>query len=230
VEGFWQDGTNVPRVMVSANAGIDNRDEAANPSIFLAQMDKAYRDNGWRPAAQEFGFKLSHLVTNDLKPRSIYYTYRQYAALVGVGRLVKLNASPTVEGLAVWDKAKRTGMVLLGRNRSRVDAKQILGTVTLHVKGANGASVHVSGSRIANSGAKASEGPVEVVDKDYPLRNGDAFVLLPNFNSPDAYVVKLTVSGTPTTATSRSATTTTTRRALVDTNVAQRDGDTEKKK
>src|SRR5207248_11724909 len=91
-ENFWQDGTNVPRIVISPNAAIENREEAGDPAIFLAQMEKSVRDQAWRPVTQQFQFKLTRLFTNDLRPHSNYYTYRQYVALAtNGGRYVKLN-------------------------------------------------------------------------------------------------------------------------------------------
>jgi hypothetical protein len=202
-EAFWQDGTNIKRVVVSANAAIDNRDAPGDAVIFLTQMEKSVREQAWRRITQEFGFKLTHLFTTELKPRSVYYAYRQYASLAGKGKVVKVNGSATIEGLAVYDAKGRTGKLMLGRAKSRVDGKQILGAVTLQVKGAAGVTLHVRAGRIADGGAKASDGPMPTLEEDYPLKSGEASVVLPGFVTGDAYVVEMTVRGTPpTTATS----------------------------
>jgi hypothetical protein len=207
-ESFWQDGTNLTRIIVSANASIDDKAQAGDPAIFLAQVEKAARDNAWRRIMLEFGFKLSHLFTNDLKRRSVYYTYEAYATLDKSGRTVRVNGSDTVDGVAVWSAASRTCRLVLGRDRSRVDAKRVLGDVTLQVKGAVGATVHVAARRIVNTGQKASEGPEPAVWADFPLKNKEARVPLPRFGTGDAYVVEVTVRGKPpSTATATTRTT-----------------------
>jgi hypothetical protein len=201
VENFWQDGTNVPRIVISPNAAIENREEAGDPAIFLAQIEKSARDQAWRPVTQQFQFKLTHLFTNELRPHSNYYTYRQYVSLAANGgRCVKLNGSDTVEGLAVWNAQPRTVKVLLGRNRSRVDANRVLGTVTLHIRGAAGATLHVRGTRIVNSGGKPAEAPDVTFEKDFPLKDDRADIPLPNFASGDAYSLEIIVRGSPATA------------------------------
>ena len=196
-DSFWQDGTNIKHLVISSNASIDNKQSPGDPVIFLAQMEKSFKDNSFRRIEQEFGFKLTHLFTNDSKPRSLYYAYRDYARLAGAGRTVKVSASQTVEGLAVWSGSSRKAEVLLGRNRSRVDAKQVLGLVTLQIKGARGTTVQVRLSHIADSGGQASTGPTPAFDQDYAIKNGEASIPLPEFASGDAYSIELTIVGDP---------------------------------
>ena len=196
-ESFWQDGTDRKRVLISANASIDNRADAGDPAIFLAQIEKSAKDNDWRPFTHDFAFKLTHLFTNDMKPRSVYYTYAAYAGLAGAGKTVKVSSSQTVDGLAVWDKSARTGKLLVGRNRSREKAEYIPGTVSLKLKGAAGGLVRVTATRIVNSGTKAAAGKGEEVlrRQAYPILHGEATVPLPDFKSGDAYAIEITVEG-----------------------------------
>jgi hypothetical protein len=208
-DAFWQDGTDRQFVVVSANANIDDKARAGDPAIFLAQMEKSAKDNAWRTIKMEFGFKLTHLFTNDLKPRSVYHTYREYAALAGAGRSVKVNSSPTVDGVAVWDKAKRTVRVLIGRNRSRMDDKQVPGDVTLQVKGAAAATARVVARRIADTGANPSDGPELTVDDELPVKNGEVNVRLPKFVSGDACAIEITFRGDPPATTTAPTTTAT---------------------
>jgi len=215
MNNFWQDGFGLDQIAVSANAGIDAKYMASDPAIFLGQMEWSFKNNGWQPIAQTFQFKLTHLFTPENKPRSVYYTYKAYADLAAPGRKsVKVADSQTVAGVAVWDLSKRSGRALLGRNRSRVDAKHVLGNVDVLLKGANGAEAVVRVSRIADSGAKPSDGPTAAVERVYPVKNGEVRVPLPlaKFASGDAYAIEFTVRGTPPPppATTKSTTTVTT--------------------
>jgi hypothetical protein len=194
-ETFWQDGSNIRHVIISPNARIDEKQNAGDPAIFLGQMERSIKDNAFRRISQDFEFKLTHLFTNKMEPRSNYFTFKQYAAMAGGGQAVKVNGSGTVDGVAVWSAPGRIGRVLLGRNRSRVDVKQILGKVTLQIKGAAGAAVHVRMSRIEDSGSKASKGPAEAMEAEQAIKNGEASFLLPEFANGDAYSIEFTVVG-----------------------------------
>ena len=54
------------------------------------------RDQGWRPLTWAWAFKLSHLFTNDAKPRSIYYAYKEYADLANAGRNAKITSAMAI--------------------------------------------------------------------------------------------------------------------------------------
>jgi hypothetical protein len=200
-EAFWQDGSNIKHVIISPNAAIDNKQSPGDPAIYLGQMVKSIKDNAFRRIEQDFEVKLTHLFTNEMQPRSIYFTFSEYSSLARIGRsiknnpaVVKVNSSGTVDGIAVWRAPEHDGKLLLGRNRSRVDAKQVLGTVTLQVKGVVGATLHVRASRIADSGTKASKGLEAALEEDFAVKNGEASIPLPGFATGDAYSVEFRVS------------------------------------
>lgn len=194
-ESFWQDGTNIKHVIISPNARIDDKFEAGDPAIFLGQMERSIKNNAFRHLDQDFEFKLTHLFTNEQKPRAIFYTYQQYAAMAGAGAAVKVNASGTIDGVAVWNAKARSGKMLLGRNRSRVDAKQVLGTATLQLKGLAGTMAHLRAARLINSGGRESSGFETALQQDLPVKNGEVSLVLPDFATGDAYFVEVTVSG-----------------------------------
>jgi hypothetical protein len=196
-ETFWQDGSAIGRVSIGASAGVEAKRYASDPAIFMAQMEKAVKDNAWRPLTAEFEFKLTHLFTPDLKPRSIYHTWREYAAMANAGRSMKVSSSQTADGVAVWDGQSRTCRVLIGRNKSRIEARQVLGTFTVQVKGANGATIHVKGVRIPDSGSKASDGPSPAWNVDVPIKSGEANIPIKDIASGDAYSLEITVRGLP---------------------------------
>jgi hypothetical protein len=198
-EAFWQDGTGRNQVVISAAVNVDDKHAAGDVPIYLAQVEKALRDNAWRPLTFHWGFKLTHLFTNDAQPRSAYHAWREYADLANAGRNARVTAAPTVEGLALFAEPTRTARLLLGRNRSRVDAKQVPGDVTLEVKGADAATAHVRARRIENTGAKPSTGPVPAFERDVPVDHGAFRIPLPDFASGDAYAIEITLRGGPAT-------------------------------
>jgi len=91
------------------------------------------------------------------------------------GKSVKVNGSGSVDGIAVWNANARTGKLLLGRNRTRVDNKQVLGAMTLQLKGAAGSDMHLRAKRLADSGAKPSNGFESPVESDLPIKNAEVF-------------------------------------------------------
>ncbi len=194
-ESFWQDGTNLSHVILSANAAIDGKQSPGDPAIFLGQLERSIKSNGFRRITQEFEFKLTHLFTNEQKPRSIFFAYQRYAAMEGAGAAVKVNGSGTVDGVAVFDAKARAGKLLLGRNRSRVDAKQTLGVVTLQLKGLAGAMVHVKANRIADSGGRESKGPEAAMEQELAIKNGEISLALPDFATGDAYWIEFAARG-----------------------------------
>jgi hypothetical protein len=196
-EAFWQDGTDRQRVLISAAAGVDDKNAAGDVPIFLAQVEKSVRDQSWRPLTWSWAFKLSHLFTNDAKPRSIYYAYKEYADLANAGRNAKTSSSPSVDGLGLWSEPTKTARLLLGRNRSRLDSKQVPGEVTVLLKGANAATAHVRARRIPNTGANPAADPLALPERDLPVHNGEIRIPLPDFASGDVYVIEVTLRGQP---------------------------------
>lgn len=194
-ESFWQDGTNIKHVILSANARIDDQEKPGDPAIYLGQLERSIKSNAFRRITQEFEFKLTHLFTNEQKPRSIFFAYQRYAVMEGAGATVKVNASGTVDGVAVFNGKARTGKLLLGRNRSRVDAKQTLGVVTLQLKGLAGATVHLKANRIADSGGRESKGAEAAMEQDITVKNGEVSLVLTGFATGDAYYVEFALRG-----------------------------------
>lgn len=198
-EQFWQDGSDRRRVIISPGVSVDDKRAAGDVPIFMVQLEKAVRENAWRSLTYYWGFKLTHLFTADNKPRSVYYSYKEYADLANAGRNVKITSSPSVEGMALWSEATQTCRLLLGRNRSRVDSKQVLGEVTVKVKGTAAATAHVRARRIANTGNQASDGPQLAFEGDVPLRRGELSLPLGDFASGDAYAIEINLRGAPAT-------------------------------
>jgi hypothetical protein len=205
-EQFWQDGSARHRVIISPAVSVDDKLAASDPPIFMVQLEKAVRDNAWRQLSFYWGFKLTHLFTADSKPRSIYYSYKEYADLANAGRNVRIASSPSVEGMALWSEATSTCRLLLGRNRSRVDSKQVLGEVTLKLKGTAAATAHVRARRIANTAGKASGGPQLAFEGDVPLKGGELSLPLSDFAGGDAYAIEITLRGAPATTRTTTAT------------------------
>ena len=203
-EAFWQDGTARDRVVVMASAAIEAKDAAGDVPIFMAQMERAAREQGWRPMTFHFGFKLSHLFTSDLRPRSVYHAWREYADLANAGRVARATTAPTVEGLAVWAESTRTARLLLGRNRTRVEAKRVPGDVTVEVKGVAATTAHVRARRLVNTGTMPSAGLIPAIDGEFAVKNRAFKIRLPDFASGDVYAIEITLRGGP--ATTRTST------------------------
>ena len=83
---------------MSPAVSVDDKLAASDPPIFLIQVEKAVRENAWRPLTFYWGFKLTHLFTADNKPRSVYYSYKEYADLANGGRNAKITSSPERRG------------------------------------------------------------------------------------------------------------------------------------
>lgn len=196
-EAFWQDGTDRQRVLISAAAAVDDKNAAGDVPIFLAQVEKSVRDQGWRPLTWAWAFKLSHLFTNDAKPRSIYSAYKEYADLANAGRNAKTTSAPSVDGLALWSEPTKTARLLLGRNRSRLDSKTVPGEVSVLLKGASAATAHVRARRIPNSGNNPAADALALPERDVPVQNGELRIPLPDFASGDVCVIEVTLRGQP---------------------------------
>jgi hypothetical protein len=192
-ENFWQDGSPVDSMRASQGDDLDRRNTPANAIFFATDIEKAHRENAWRRLHIRFGFKLSHIADNDGHPRSNYFAYKAYAELKG--KLVKVNGSSTVDGLATWDREKHSGTIILARDRARQGEVKPetppLGEVTLEIKQIKSRRLHVEVSRLGNSGDGSSEPPAEVFSGNYVVNGEQVRLGLTNFDDGTVYLLAI---------------------------------------
>jgi hypothetical protein len=207
-EAFWQDGTDRASIRILPSNGMDRQYNPADPILFLAPLQQAYRETRFRGIDERLGIKLHHLFARDGAPRSLYYAYSSYAALITRGgRAAKVSSSKTVDGLATWDAPARTARLLLARNHVRAATTQPtpgqapanqLGPLTLLLKNLSGATAHITYSTITNSGEQAFT-PSAAVESDLPIVHRELRLPLTEMASGQVYVMELKVTGTPAT-------------------------------
>jgi hypothetical protein len=207
-EAFWQDGTDRASIRILPSNAIDRTYNPADPILFLAPLQQAYRETSFRGIDERFGIKLHHLITKDRTPRSLYYAYTAYADLIQRGgHAAKVSSSKTVDGLATWDASKRTARLLIARNFARAATTQPtpgqapanqLGPLTLLLKNVRGGTAHVTVSTITDSGDQAFT-PSAATERVVPIAEGQIRLPLTEMASGQVYVMELKVTGTPAT-------------------------------
>jgi hypothetical protein len=210
-EAFWQDGTDRARVRVHPSAALDRHYSPADPVLFLAALQQAWRESKFRGIDERLGIKLHHLTTKDHKPRSLFYAYEAYARLLEFGgHAAKLASSKSTDGLAVWKKTSRTGRLLLGRKLPRKATTQPAsagappqqaGPLSLTLRNVPGHSVAVSYSIIPDTASGALETEPQLTRRiELAVTDrGEAKWALPELGEGQACVVELTVIGHPAT-------------------------------
>ena len=202
-EAFWQDGTDHTRLRIGQNGQGQHKYSPSDPVLLIAGFQDAARDNAKRGVEERLRFKLSHLVTRELKPKSVYWAWRQYAEMRG--RLVKVSGAPTADGVAAVDGSARTCTVLIGRNPARTATpNDKLKPLNLVLKNMPGSAVQASARIIPDLGDKAMETlpPLTVLQPFY--RNNEAVIALTDLGAGQAMELRLAFSGRP--ATTQSAT------------------------
>jgi hypothetical protein len=143
------------------------------------------KDDGYNPSS------LSGILTQREKlPRSTWWAYKGYADVTG--RLVSVQPSATVDGVAGYDADAKEARVVLGRMAGDTAA----GAVELRLLDLAGASglvldgeTHVTAQRIPMSGWESLACPVAVLDAEYQVREGRVTLALPEFGPNDAYLI-----------------------------------------
>jgi len=208
-EAFWQDGTNRACIRVHPSAALDRHYSPADPVLFLAALQEAWRETKFRGIDERLGIKLHHLTTKDHKPRSLFYAYDAYAKLLEFnGHAAKLASSKSVDGLAVWKKTPRTGQLLLGRKLPRKATTQLItpdappqdpAPLSITLKNIPGNSVTLSYTIIPDTAAAPLETkPSTPHQITLPVTNqGETKLPLPDLADGQACVIEFQVTGTP---------------------------------
>ncbi len=137
--------------------------------------------------------RLNHLLTRDLKRRSMWWAYKAYADVAGTLVEVTPDTDNKIDAVAGYDLEKYSANIVIG-NDSKMD-QQVTVTFTnmdkLKKLIKNG-YIHVTAEHIPLTGAEPLEKPVTTVDSDYMVLNSRFEIKLYNFGSKDAYTIRLT--------------------------------------
>jgi hypothetical protein len=210
-EAFWQDGTNRSSLRVHPSSDLDRHYAPADPVLFLAALQDAWRETQFRGVDERLGIKLHHLTTQDHKPRALFYAYQAYARLLEFGgHAARLERSTSVDGLAVWKKTSRTGQLLLGRKLPRKATTQPItpdappqdaAPLSITLKNIPGNTVTLSYSIIPDSAAAPLETkPATTRQLTLPVTNqGETKLPLPDLADGQVCIIQFQVTGTPAT-------------------------------
>lgn len=126
----------------------------------------------------------------DKQPRATWWAYKGYADITG--RLLSVQSSATVDGVAGYDAGAREARAVLGRVADEGPAIAVRMSFT-NMGQAPGlvrdGKTHVTAQRIPVSGWEALANPVPVFDADYEVRDAQVTVTLPDFGPDDAYLI-----------------------------------------
>jgi xylan 1,4-beta-xylosidase len=163
---------------------------------FFAALEREQADGAchatW-PEAEDRGNPRSlsgTLTREDKRPRATWWAYKAYADITG--RLVSVEPSATVDGVAGCDRAAEEARVALGRRATES------GSVTIRFAHLDKAPylarhgrTHVTAERIPVSEWEALPRPVPVLDRDYPVQDHTVEVELADFGPDAAYAIRL---------------------------------------
>lgn len=169
---------------------------------FFAALERARVDGAchatWPDADDGHNpHSLSGILTQQEKlPRSTWWAYKGYADVTG--RLVSLQPSATVDGVAGHDADAKETRTVLGRVAGDAPA----GAVELHfinLASAPGlvldAKTHITAQRIPMSAWESLPSPVAVLDAWHEVRDDQVTLTLPEFGPDDAYLITVRAPG-----------------------------------
>ena len=143
----------------------------------------------------EDGYILDGMLDQSGNRRSLWYAYKFYGDLKGV--MISCPGAVPYDGVASYDAGATSnagassGLVALGEYQGTTETLSI-NFSNLPADLTPGGQVHVRVSRIANSAASASSGPVTQMDANFSV-SGNAFTLsLPSPGAYGAYAIQLT--------------------------------------
>ena len=162
---------------------------------YFAALERAQVDGAchatWREPEGGNWPSLSGILTREeKKPRSTWWAYKGYADITG--RLVSVQSSATVDGVAGHDAAAREARAVLGRVAAEGPAIAVQMSFTNMARApglVRDGKTHVTAQRIPMSGWEALASPVPVFDADYEVWDAQVTVTLPEFGPDDAYLI-----------------------------------------
>jgi len=162
-------------------AGVDGACHATWPDA----------DGGYNDAS------LSGILTQrERLPRSTWWAYKGYADVTG--RLVSVQQSDSVDGIAGYDADAQEARMVLGRVAGDAPA----GAVALRLINLDDApgivldaETHITAQRIPMSGWESLSSPVPLLDAEYEIRDGQVALTLPEFGPDDAYLITVRAPG-----------------------------------
>lgn len=133
---------------------------------------------------------LTGILTPDLKPRSVWWTYKAYGDITG--ERVAVHPGLSVHGVAGVDEADESVRMVLGRDEG-TDAE-----VRIRVDGLGGVpclagrkAVRIEAQRIPNTEYEPLEALEPMLDENVAVEAGSVCFTLPAFRNRDAYAVCL---------------------------------------
>jgi hypothetical protein len=169
---------------------------------YFAALERAGVDGAchatWPDAGDGYNpSSLSGILTQGEKlPRSTWWAYKGYADVTG--RLVYIQPSATVDGVAGYDGGAKAARMVLGRVAGDAPA----GAVELRLTNLGDApgivldaETHITAERIPISGWESLGSPVSVLGAKYEVRDGQVALTLPDFGPDDAYLITVRAPG-----------------------------------
>jgi hypothetical protein len=145
----------------------------------------------WAPSG--FG-TLDNILTSDLTPQrtGLWWGYERYASMTGT--IVSTTPIADVDDLASQDPSTKTASILLGNDlhftgNLTVDVTNLSSAPYLSING----TVHVIVEKIANQSPLLV--PIQIINANYPVSNGQIDIIIPWTNPVDAYFISLTPGG-----------------------------------
>ncbi len=203
----WMADNNIKIDRFSINEYMGS-DVETNPGVTAWMMDDLERAKvesaahaAWSDAdgSMEYhNFSLDGLLTNDLKPRSTWWTYKYYGDISG--ELVKVSyETGSVRGVAGYDQAKKEFRMVLGRGLG-TGPSGMSDDIPVTVKNmaipgifSEGDKVRIQARRIADSKwDPVPDEPPVTVDMTAIIAGGQITLTLPKFGPSDSYAVLIT--------------------------------------
>lgn len=197
-ENCWQDGFRLRRFTVNQYISKDHQFSTGVAVHFLADLERVRIDSSARAHFAEHGYQVGGLLTADVKPRAVWWVYRQYAQMTG--ERVKVSSSPTMNALAAYDAAGSKVTMLVGRDWARTGKKKEemppFGKGAIKLQHVPGEKVQLVASPIPNMGDK----PVAELSQRLNMElavdpvSHEISVELPDFANTSAYWVEIKLS------------------------------------
>jgi len=203
-EAFWQDGTDRARIRILPSNGMDRQYNPADPILFLAPLQQAYRDSSFAASTSALRSNCTTCSPGRMRrARSIMPTPHTP------------TSSPTADTPRSFQLQDRRRFGNLGRPHphrppapgaqprprrhhqptpGQAPANQ-LGPLTLLLKNVSGTTAHVTYSTISNSGEQAFT-PTAAMENNLPIVHGELRLPLTEMATGQVCVMELKISGT----------------------------------
>jgi hypothetical protein len=159
---------------------------------YLANLERAMVDGACHACWDEpdnvnacANHSLDGILTQDRKPRSVWWAYKAYSELAGV--IVPIKPSATIDGMACWDAQQQTIRILLGRNGLLHSPVTIsLANMETATHFSSNSAVTVVAELIPGSGINELPAPTTVINSTFRLKDDLLAIEIPDFGAHDA--------------------------------------------